>query len=136
VTQRIQVNPEQLADDGQRFPLPAANPLPPPAELQPAASGIASAMAQQVNASGPGVGLGQEPEAETIWDTGTHVPAQPAKVTEIRLPPEVLAARNLEEKPQPKEATGPTIFGEDLISERSLDEVILGYLAGDGDEDE
>ena len=46
------------------------------------------------------------------------------------LPPEVVAAQNLEVKPTPKEG-GDTIFGEDLISERSLDEVILSYLAED-----
>jgi hypothetical protein len=31
------------------------------------------------------------------------------------------------------EAGAETLFGEDLISEKSLDEVILGYLAGEGD---
>ena len=50
------------------------------------------------------------------------------------LPPEVLAARRLAEHPVPRNAPGPTIFGEDLISEKSLDEVILGYLSGEGDE--
>ena len=49
------------------------------------------------------------------------------------LPPEVVAAQQMEVKPVPKEG-GDTIFGEDLISERSLDEVILSYLAEDGDE--
>lgn len=52
-------------------------------------------------------------------------PAAPAE-----LPPEVIAAQNLAVKPKPKEG-GDTIFGEDLISERSLDEVILSYLAED-----
>ena len=50
------------------------------------------------------------------------------------LPPEVVAARALAEKPKPKDVSGPTIFGENLISEKSLDEVILGYLAGNEDE--
>jgi hypothetical protein len=50
------------------------------------------------------------------------------------LPPEVVAARRMADRPKPKDTTGPTIFGEDLISEKSLDEVILGYLAGDGEE--
>jgi hypothetical protein len=49
------------------------------------------------------------------------------------LPPEVLAAQRLAEKPKPKDTSGPTIFGESLISEKSLDEVILGYLAGNED---
>ncbi|MFH1131890.1 MAG: hypothetical protein V1754_11185 [Pseudomonadota bacterium] len=37
--------------------------------------------------------------------------------------------------PPPREAphTLPNLFGSDLISEKSLDEVILGYLAEDGD---
>lgn len=60
-------------------------------------------------------------------------PAQPAAGAR-HLPPEVLAARRLAEHPVQKSAPGPTIFGEDLISEKSLDEVILGYLSGEGDE--
>jgi hypothetical protein len=59
--------------------------------------------------------------------------AKSAKPSE-ELPPEVIAARRMAERPKPKDTTGPTIFGEDLISEKSLDEVILGYLAGDGEE--
>lgn len=47
-----------------------------------------------------------------------------------QLPPEVLAARALTEKPRPNEVGVETLFGEDLISEKSLDEVILSYLAG------
>jgi hypothetical protein len=48
------------------------------------------------------------------------------------LPPEVLAARELEEAPRENNVGVETLFGEDLISEKSLDEVILSYLAGDG----
>ena len=45
------------------------------------------------------------------------------------LPPEVLEARRA---PVPVEKAGAeTLFGEDLISEKSLDEVILSYLAED-----
>ncbi len=47
------------------------------------------------------------------------------------VPAEVLAAREFQNL-RPKEG-GETLFGEDLISEKSLDEVILQYLAGDGD---
>ncbi len=49
------------------------------------------------------------------------------------LPPEVAAARMLspEEIPEVKPTRVDTIFGEDLISEKSLDEVILSYLAED-----
>jgi hypothetical protein len=46
------------------------------------------------------------------------------------LPPEVLAAR---QAPAPvlRNDGAETLFGEDLISEKSLDEVILSYLAED-----
>ncbi len=47
------------------------------------------------------------------------------------LPPEVLAARELKDVKQME--GGETLFGEDLISEKSLDEVILAYLAGEGE---
>jgi hypothetical protein len=33
-----------------------------------------------------------------------------------------------------KQAGVDTLFGEDLISEKSLDEVILSYLSGEGDQ--
>lgn len=55
------------------------------------------------------------------------VPTRPAS-----LPPEVLAARELKEAPKENNIGVETLFGEDLISEKSLDEVILSYLAGDG----
>ncbi|HLT29623.1 MAG TPA: hypothetical protein VK013_06250 [Myxococcaceae bacterium] len=61
-------------------------------------------------------------------------PAAPAPASApsepSQLPPEVLAARALKEKPRPNEVGVETLFGEDLISEKSLDEVILSYLAG------
>ncbi|MEW6434898.1 MAG: hypothetical protein AB1730_25640 [Myxococcota bacterium] len=50
----------------------------------------------------------------------------------VALPPEVLAARQLTETPRENNVGVETLFGEDLISEKSLDEVILSYLAGDG----
>jgi hypothetical protein len=50
------------------------------------------------------------------------------------LPPEVMAARELKEVPKINDVGVETLFGEDLISEKSLDEVILSYLAGDGEQ--
>jgi hypothetical protein len=47
------------------------------------------------------------------------------------LPPEVEAARAMSTPPPLNEVGAQTLFGEDLISEKSLDEVILSYLAGD-----
>lgn len=35
--------------------------------------------------------------------------------------------------PRSKPPAAKTLFGEDIISEKSLDEVILSYLAGEGD---
>ena len=46
------------------------------------------------------------------------------------LPPEVLAARQ-QPAPALRNDGAETLFGEDLISEKSLDEVILSYLAED-----
>jgi hypothetical protein len=50
-----------------------------------------------------------------------------------QLPPEVIAARQLAVAPKINEIGVETLFGEDLISEKSLDEVILSYLAGEGE---
>ncbi|HLL53246.1 MAG TPA: hypothetical protein VK447_06865 [Myxococcaceae bacterium] len=49
-----------------------------------------------------------------------------------QLPPEVAAARALQVQPKINEVGVETLFGEDLISEKSLDEVILSYLAEEG----
>ena len=58
-------------------------------------------------------------------------PARPATPAPARpLPPEVLAARQ-EPAPVLRNDGAETLFGEDLISEKSLDEVILSYLAED-----
>jgi hypothetical protein len=57
-------------------------------------------------------------------------PGVPVASAPKPLPPEVLAAR---EEPAPvlRNDGAETLFGEDLISEKSLDEVILSYLAED-----
>ena len=54
----------------------------------------------------------------------------PAARRPRQLPPEVLAARQ-EPAPVLRNDGAETLFGEDLISEKSLDEVILSYLAED-----
>ncbi len=56
---------------------------------------------------------------------------QPVVAAPAMLPPEVVAARQLTEAPQENNVGVETLFGEDLISEKSLDEVILSYLAGE-----
>ncbi len=55
-----------------------------------------------------------------------HTALPHAPVRDYAPPP--AAAPPVEEKPV---GPGDTLFGDDLISERSLDEVILAYLAGD-----
>ena len=56
--------------------------------------------------------------------------SMPADTGPKSLPPEVLAAR-LGPVPVLRNDGAETLFGEDLISEKSLDEVILSYLAED-----
>jgi hypothetical protein len=51
-----------------------------------------------------------------------------------QLPPEIAAARAMQIQPKINEVGVETLFGEDLISEKSLDEVILSYLAGEGEQ--
>jgi hypothetical protein len=51
-----------------------------------------------------------------------------------QMPPEVAAALAMKVKPKINEVGVETLFGEDLISEKSLDEVILSYLAGEGEQ--
>jgi hypothetical protein len=64
------------------------------------------------------------------------LPPKPMPLTQVataaQLPPEVVAARELAEQPRENNVGVETLFGEDLISEKSLDEVILSYLAGEG----
>jgi hypothetical protein len=61
-------------------------------------------------------------------------PAVAAAPAPYVVPPEVAAARALKEKPRINDVGVETLFGEDLISEKSLDEVILSYLAGEGEQ--
>jgi hypothetical protein len=60
---------------------------------------------------------------------GVAMPAR-ALAAPRELPAEVLAARG-EPAPAIRNDGAETLFGEDLISEKSLDEVILSYLAED-----
>jgi hypothetical protein len=78
------------------------------------------AYAQQAQAYQPG----------QIHADGRRVEMKAGVAMPADLPPEVLAAR---EGPAPalRNDGAETLFGEDLISEKSLDEVILSYLAED-----
>jgi hypothetical protein len=78
------------------------------------------------------IDMGHKPAAAPVAPI-TSPKAIPAAPRKQMLPPEVLAARELKVTPKLNEAGAETLFGEDLISEKSLDEVILGYLAGEGE---
>ncbi len=64
---------------------------------------------------------------------GRSMQPPPPPPPPAQLPPEVIAARELKVQPKINEVGVETLFGEDLISEKSLDEVILSYLAGEGE---
>jgi hypothetical protein len=61
------------------------------------------------------------------------VAAKGAAAPPATVPPEVSEARALATAPELNEVGAQTLFGEDLISEKSLDEVILTYLAGENE---
>ncbi len=69
----------------------------------------------------------------TIRQDGEQQRAAAAANDDLSIPPEVLVARRMVDKPVLKDTSGPTIFGEDLVTEKSLDDVILSYLSGEGD---
>jgi hypothetical protein len=84
------------------------------------------AYAQQAQAYQPGQIHADGRKVEL--KTGVQLPERPPAPPQ--LPPEVLAARQ-EPAPTLRNDGAETLFGEDLISEKSLDEVILSYLAED-----
>ncbi|HYH94355.1 hypothetical protein [Hyalangium sp.] len=73
------------------------------------------------------------PEAEVKAQPVAPV-AKPVPPAASQMPPEVAAALAMKVKPKINEVGVETLFGEDLISEKSLDEVILSYLAGEGEQ--
>jgi hypothetical protein len=90
---------------------------------------IDSAYAQQAAAYQPGQ-IHADGSRKVRLQAGVSMAAAPAPAASKELPPEVLAAR---QQPAPvlRNDGAETLFGEDLISEKSLDEVILSYLAED-----
>src|SRR5512134_462771 len=96
---------------------------------------IDTAYAQQAAAYQPG--QIHSDGRKVRMQTGVAMPGRPAPAVPPApapaartLPPEVLAARQ-EPAPVLRNDGAETLFGEDLISEKSLDEVILSYLAED-----
>ena len=89
---------------------------------------IDSAYAQQAQAYQPGQIHADGRRVQL--QPGVSMAGAPQPPPKKELPPEVLAAR---QQPAPvlRNDGAETLFGEDLISEKSLDEVILSYLAED-----
>jgi hypothetical protein len=69
------------------------------------------------------------PHPRQAMPVAKPVPVAPPAAAFV--PPEIAAARALQVAPKINEVGVETLFGEDLISEKSLDEVILSYLAGE-----
>jgi hypothetical protein len=89
---------------------------------------IDTANSQQAQSYQPGQ-IHADGRAVQLQPGVTRAPA-PAPRPRTSLPPEVLAARQ-QPAPALRNDGAETLFGEDLISEKSLDEVILSYLAED-----
>lgn len=85
----------------------------------------------QLAAEGSQVKLQQGQSMPSASPMPPPPPFPPTAAAAPQLPPEVLAARQLKEQPRINDVGVETLFGEDLISEKSLDEVILSYLAGE-----
>lgn len=93
------------------------------------------AAAAQAAASGATAGMAAAAPAPAPLDFqrpsgGIPVSGTPARTTEPP-PPEVVAAQEELAAEKARALQAGTIFGENLISEKSLDEVILSYLAED-----
>jgi hypothetical protein len=85
--------------------------------------------AQAARAYQPGQ-LADGPAKAAVPTTPASAPAKGA-VLQPMAPIPLLELATLE--PTPSEAAAETLFGEDLLSEKSLDEVILGYLSTEKD---
>ena len=77
--------------------------------------------------------LGSAEDAPHARPPPVAAPKAPPPVAPLasNLPPEIAAARAMQVQPKINDVGVETLFGEDLISEKSLDEVILSYLAGE-----
>jgi hypothetical protein len=132
--------PGQLATVDPPAPPPVRAPPRPAAPLAPAPRPLAAAPSPVAAAPRPVAGaprpLASAPRpAPAPPPLGARAQPPPLRPPPPRpaarpLPPEVVAARAA---PPPVEKNDgiETLFGEDLISEKSLDEVILSYLAED-----
>jgi len=112
----------------------ASSEVPPPpraAPRPPAPAGAAAAAAAAAAGPRPAVRPAARPAAPSgARPAAPSPPPLPPRAAMRPLPPEVVAARAAP-PPVLRSDGAQTLFGEDLISEKSLDEVILSYLAED-----
>lgn len=96
-------------------------------------NGVYDEMESGVTAYQPGQLASEQQARQTKLQPGVAASAPPRPPQPAAVPAEVLAARAMKTQPKINEIGAETLFGEDLISEKSLDEVILSYLAGEGE---
>ena len=131
------VTPKPMAKEVPKVepPVPRPPPSPIPAPRKPVSTGEFTEGRRPVTKTR--IYVPEQPQTETVplmQRATARVTVRPKAGQPAVMPPEVLAAQKLSNKPKPKDTSGPTIFGEDLITEKSLDEVIIGYLSGDGED--
>ncbi|PID38137.1 MAG: hypothetical protein CSA65_08725 [Proteobacteria bacterium] len=123
---------------GARSARPATSPAKRPAARPPAAPARRGTAAPVV--ARPAVVVGGDSRKRpgsgvSIAARGPKVPVAPPKRGSAAKPPSA-PIRPLSQTPRARARNLPNLFGSDLISERSLDEVILHYLAEDGEKAE
>ncbi len=128
--------PVQPALASGKFPLPS-KPLTPSTHSPDAHAAPIQATARPIQPPPLPGNISPAPLPQTVKGTirqdGEQQRAAAATNDDLSIPPEVLVARRMVDKPILKDTSGPTIFGEDLVTEKSLDDVILSYLSGEGD---
>ncbi len=127
VQQPVTAKPERSPSGISPAPVDIPLPSPPPAS-NPFLE-VASTFPQAASPPMPPMAMDTPPPSLGSLFGEPESPPVMSAVVETVLP-EVEAARLLEEVPVETPASD-TIFGEDLMSEKSLDEVILAYLADD-----
>lgn len=124
---------QRKPDTGRYRNIPSRDTTPEPPPKKPLPALVPPPTPAQRTATSPGLAAGPPPPAKPV-------PPPPPKSKTVEKPPAPPAAsgdgRYAPARPaaifgQARPLQGSSIFGEDLISDKSLDEVILSYLAED-----
>ncbi len=122
---------KQPAQQTKKSPRPVVTPprqRQPTGKQQPPTSRRRASTAQQVSSERT---TGKSPRAATSRRRSSVVVSRPAVI--IGAPPKVIGGER-PRRPSTRKARS-NLFGKDLISEKSLDEVIMAYLSEDGNEE-